>query len=100
MKFESLKCDECGRIQDISNHWIKLAAHYSYLQSEAATPLREMKPNLIALGQVDSDSLILGHSVALAGMKETTIILDLCGQACAIKHLGKLLGWSAPTEGA
>ncbi len=96
MKFESLKCDQCGRIQDAANHWIKMAAHYTYMSSEATTPFYEMKPNLIALGQVDSDSLILGHSVGLAGMKETTITLDLCGQGCAMKHIAKLLGWSAP----
>ncbi len=96
MKFESLKCDECGRIQDISNHWIKLAAHYSYMQSEVTTPFSEMKPNLIALGQVDSDDLMLGHAKGLAGMRETTKILDLCGQSCALKLLAKLLGWSTP----
>ena len=96
-EFKSVRCDECKRIQDGTNHWIKMAAHYTYMADEA-TQLSEMKPNLVALGQVDSDNLILGHSVGLAGMKETNVVLDLCGQSCAVKHLAKLLGWNSILE--
>jgi hypothetical protein len=80
MKFESLKCDECGRIQDISNHWQQMAIQRN---ESPGDPLIA-----IVLGDLE---LISNGSHELH---------DLCGQACAIKHLAKLLGWSAPTEGA
>ena len=80
MKFESVKCDECGRIQDGSNHWMKLVLWVA-----------DGAGNTVAIGQ-------LCEGLAYRGLEAQT--LDLCGQACAIKHLGKLLGWSAPKEGA
>ncbi len=95
MKFESVKCDSCGKIQDAANHWIKMAAHYS-IMSTASAPATDDKPSLVAMGMVEENSLILGHSVGLAGMREINVILDLCGQQCAFKMLAKLLGWSTP----
>ena len=99
MKFESLKCDECKRIQDGANHWVKMGVHYTYTPGEQLEPdFSKMTPSLIALGQVEETSLILGHSVALAGNREATIIHDLCGQGCAVKHIAKLLKWNVATE--
>ncbi len=80
MKFESLKCDECGRIQDISNHWLAIIEWKDSVGKVA-----------VAMGD-------LAHVLLHRGVEPKR--LDLCGQACAIKHLGKLLGWSAPTEAA
>jgi hypothetical protein len=80
MKFESVKCDQCQRIQDQANHWLKIVYWEDSIGKVA-----------VAMGD-------LSHVLLHRGVEPAH--LDLCGQACAIKHLGKLLGWSAPTEGA
>ncbi len=76
MKFESVRCDECQRIQDGANHWQKMVVW----------PLS------------DGNTIALGH---LSEQLRTNIgavyeIHDLCGQRCAMLHIAKLLGWSTP----
>jgi hypothetical protein len=80
MKFESVKCDECGRIQDGANHWLQVAIKRN---ESPGDPLIA-----IVLGDLE---LVCGGADELH---------DLCGQGCAMKHIAKLLGWSAPTTEA
>ncbi len=78
MKFESLRCDECGRIQDTANHWLKMALWKSDTGNTVSLGL--LAQNL----RTNTDSPYELH--------------DLCGQGCAMKHLAKLLGWSSVLE--
>ncbi len=94
MKFESLKCDECGRIQDISNHWLKMAVWIMTDNSAGRLGLCVG----IALGEMAPNGLVADSALYLSLV--TVEAHDLCGQGCAMKHIAKLLGWSAPTEGA
>ncbi len=75
MKFESVKCDCCGKIQDISNHWMKVSLWVSSTGG-----------NVVALGAFANE---LNCPIERQE-------LDLCGQSCALKLLAKLLGWSTP----
>jgi hypothetical protein len=79
MKFESVKCDECQRIQDGANHWMKM---WVFSHDDG---------NTLAIGAFP-------HEVEVGGIQPD--VHDLCGQRCAMLHIAKLLGWSAPTEGA
>ncbi len=78
MKFESVKCDQCQRIQDGANHWIKM---FLWVSSTGG--------NVIAIGPF-ADEAVLGSLERQA--------LDLCGQGCAMKVMAKLLGWSSVLE--
>lgn len=95
-QFQAIKCDECGRIKGEVNHWLNMAVHHTFMKGR--TPSVE-NATIVALGQVgDENSLILGHSMGLAGMVEHNEIHDLCGQECAVKHIAKLLKWNVPNE--
>ncbi len=72
MKFESVKCDECHRVRGESNHWLRMA---TWTRDDDVS---------IQLGAFSNH--IPGDATQL----------DLCGQACALKHVAKLLGWSTP----
>jgi hypothetical protein len=79
MKFESVKCDQCQRIQDQANHWMKIMLWV------------DNYTNTIALGPLAD---------GLSHLNVEVQELDSCGQGCTTKLIAKLLGWSAPTEGA
>lgn len=81
MKFEAVKCDECGRIQGESNHWIRVQVW--------------PKADVVALGEFAD--LLMGTSDMSSVEREEH---DLCGQGCAIKHIAALLKWNMPTEAA
>ncbi len=85
MKFESVKCDECGRIQDISNHWLKLRAWFYDDGGCVGVAMGDMAP-----------TGMMGVSNFTSATAE---LRDLCGQGCAMKHIAKLLGWSTPGAG-
>lgn len=79
MKFESVKCDECQRIQDGSNHWTRMIV---YLQAKATVG--------IVLGPILDQTWTVEFQSAT-----DREFHDLCGQHCAMKHIAKLLGWSS-----
>ena len=76
-QFNATKCDECGRIQGESNHWMRIRV------------LREEKK---CVGVVIFPT---GTLTPIEGE-----IHDLCGQGCAMKHIGTLLGWNVKGEPA
>ncbi len=84
MKFESLRCDECGRIQGEANHWLTLH-HWSVAN----------KPNDIVISLGENSDLMIGVSDFSTAQRQEH---DLCGQSCMVKHLAKLLGWSSVLE--
>ena len=86
MKFEAVKCDECGRIQGEANHWVHIQA---WLDKNNVAQCYG-----VALGDVAEGAMATG--VFTMAKKE---LLDLCGQGCAMKKVAKLLGWSAPGVG-
>jgi hypothetical protein len=81
MKFESVKCDECQRIQDGANHWMKI---YVWPMNVGATVGMGFLPDQLVLHNTQPPIEPEAH--------------DLCGQGCAVKHLAKLLKWNVPTE--
>jgi len=86
MKFESLKCDECLRIQDQANHWLKMRVCRSQGEGDKT---------VLILGEVD------GFGFPTPTMPVTNLSEeehDLCGQGCAVKHIAKLLKWNVATE--
>ena len=77
-EFKSVKCDECGRIQDGVNHWLKMMLWVSG------------DGNTISMGP-ESERL-LHHNVERQ-------VLDLCGQGCAVKVIARLLKWNIAEAG-
>jgi hypothetical protein len=81
MKFEAVKCDECGRIQGEVNHWIQMRVWESANRTEA-----------VMVGPAVNETWSIGlHESGVPGTADT---VDLCGQGCAFKHIAKLLGWN------
>lgn len=87
MKFEAVKCDECGRIQGEANHWERLQVWTDKNNSALCYG--------VALGNIVTNVMGTGD-VTMAKVE----IHDLCGQGCAIKHIAMLLKWNKPTEPA
>lgn len=81
MKFESLRCDECNRIQDGANHWLKMKVYSC-----------EERTVSVGIGDVESQSPYSGRI--------NQEVHDLCGQSCAVKHIAKLLKWNVAAEAA
>ena len=71
MKFDGVKCDECERVKGDGNHWITMQVYGD--------------PKTIQLG----GGMQLG-----SGGKPLAELHDLCGSACALKHISKLMGWN------
>ena len=81
-QFQATKCDECGRIQGEPNHWTQIQA---WTEKNNPTVCYG-----IALGKIVGNAMGTGDfTMAKPEMR------DLCGQACAMKHIAKLLGWNA-----
>lgn len=91
MKFESVRCDECKRIQDGVNHWEKAIVW------KQGTDVLGLTLGIAVDETFTNQCYRKTEDVSMP--KITQEIHDLCGQACAVKHLGKLLGWSV-TAGA
>lgn len=84
MKFEAVRCDECGRIQGESNHWVKIVVFEK--DADGGTVGVALGPMIpYVMGISDFSSAI-------------PYLHDLCGQGCATKHIAKLLGWSMTNE--
>lgn len=82
MTFTGIRCDECKTIQGESNHW-------THMQVWTDKDGRRS----VALGPIVGSVLGAGDfTMATHEMR------DLCGQACAVRHIAKLLGWSATQE--
>lgn len=81
MKFDGVKCDECGRVKGEVNHWIQIMAW----ESKNAGVLA------IGLGK-------LGDLLTLTRTAPPIVptVRDLCGQDCLSKHLAKLLADAPP----
>jgi hypothetical protein len=82
MKFEAVRCDECGRIQGEANHWVQVQA---IVRGEECAG--------IVVGPIE-DNVITAGNFSMYKLSAR----DLCGQACAVKHIGKLLKWNPATE--
>jgi len=80
MKFQAIRCDECGRIQGDSNHWVQVRV-WSTDQGCVG----------VAFGSM---AVTTGAMAVSEKAVASTELHDLCGQGCAFKHIGKLLGWS------
>lgn len=72
MNFSGTKCDECGRIKGESNHWHQLAVVRDNIKG----------PLSIILGEMVDFKLNHAHTLE---------IVDMCGEQCFYKHIGKLL---------
>lgn len=80
MKFHGTKCDECGRIQSESNHWVQV---------------RVWSTDQGCVGVAFGSMAVTTGAMAVSDLAVvSTELHDLCGQGCAFKHIGKLLGWS------
>jgi len=80
MKFQATKCDECGRIQGESNHWVQV---------------RVWSTDQGCVGVAFGSMAVTNGAMAVSDqVVASTEIHDLCGQGCAFRHIGKLLGWS------
>ncbi len=88
MKFESVKCDECKRIQDGANHWVQMRVWTTPEATECVA---------VALGPFQEHADLRVKNINPESRIEIKTI-DLCGQGCAMKHLAKLLGWSQVIE--
>jgi len=73
MNFSGTKCDECGRIKGESNHWHQIG----------------VIPSTVGGPWIELGSLAGPHS--LKEYTEAYRVLDLCGEQCFYKHIGKLL---------
>lgn len=72
MNFSGTKCDECGRIKGESNHW-----------------------HQIGLTDLDNG----GVSLLLGTMHyDVDVVHDLCGEACFLRHICKLLNMGGVLE--
>lgn len=70
MNFNGVKCDECKRIKESSNHWFQIG----------------MCPTAVGIW------IELGNiGVVGSANPQKYEVHDLCGEACFYKHLGKLL---------
>jgi adenine-specific DNA methylase len=88
MKFEGVKCDECGRIQGEVNHWIQMRVWESTNRTEA-----------VMVGPAVDETWSIGLHESGVPVPATAATVDLCGQGCAFKHIAKLLGWNIPFAG-
>lgn len=86
-QFTATKCDECGRIKGEANHWLTLQ---TWEHGDA-----HRCDHIVALG--NKSELLMGTS-DITGSRR--VEHDLCGQACAMKHLAALLKWNVPAETA
>lgn len=78
MTFQATKCDECKRIQGESNHWMRIQVWFEEGKFVGVVMLPMGAPSLLP-----------------AYLAENSEYRDLCGQACTVKHVAKLLGWNA-----
>jgi hypothetical protein len=78
-EFKSVKCDQCGRIQDGANHWLKMQVW----EADGVLALGE-NADMLTFNDVRSD-------IASYPKRQER---DLCGQGCAVKHIAKLLKWN------
>lgn len=81
MKFDGVKCDECGRVKGDVNHWVELYA--------VARPAGEI------VGLVAG---LIGENVAPANNFSNCKLqkLDLCGHDCSTKYICKFVGTLPP----
>lgn len=87
MKFDGVKCDECGRVKGDVNHWITIQA------------VMDTSGNCVGLvvGPIGENVITAGE---FSGCKLEP--RDLCGQDCNLKYITKLLhaGPAADPEAA
>lgn len=76
MKFDGVKCDECGRVKGDVNHWIQISVWES------------KNSGVLAIGLGKLGDLLTLTRTAPPVEPETH---DLCGQDCLNKHTAKLL---------
>lgn len=80
MTFQATKCDECGALKGENDRWQQFQV---WTSTNAGTVA-------IGLGKL-GDLLELTRTAPPI----ESVSVDLCGQACALKHIAKLLGWSS-----
>ena len=78
MRFEAVKCDECGRIQGEANHWEQVGVEYE----------DGVKVLTVELGKLWGPS----------NPSHRYEVRDVCGLECRHKQVDKLLGARAVLE--
>lgn len=74
MKVEQILCDECKRIRQEANHWMKIGVLNTYGETHERGAVQ------LTLGVVPVKEM------------PNYEVHDICGQQCFHKHIDKLLG--------
>lgn len=83
MKFDGVKCDECGRVKGEVNHWVTV---HAFMKNDAIVGL--------VVGPI-GDNVIPASDFTSCRL----VPLDLCGHDCSAKYIAKFVGTlPAPEE--